>query len=107
MTTTTSKTCASCQRQFMLLPEDHAFLEYLDIPEPTFGPDCRLRRRLAFRNERSLYKRICDLCHREIISMYTPTKDFTVYCPECFHSDSWDPLAYGRDYDFSQPFFLQ
>jgi hypothetical protein len=39
--------------------------------------------------------------------MYSPDKLFKVYCPSCFHSDKWDPASYGRDYDFSKPFFLQ
>ncbi|MBU0627024.1 hypothetical protein KKG31_00015 [Patescibacteria group bacterium] len=31
------------------------------IPAPTLCPDCRQQRRISFRNERSLYKRKCDL----------------------------------------------
>lgn len=77
------------------------------MPEPTFCPTCRLKRRLAFRNERSLYHRACDLCHRDIISMYAPDHDLTVYCPECFYSDRWDPMDYGRQYDFTKTFFEQ
>lgn len=39
--------------------------------------------------------------------MYAPQSPFKVYCLECFHSDAWDPREYGRDYDFSKPFFTQ
>ncbi len=39
--------------------------------------------------------------------MYPPEAPYTVYCSECWWSDKWDPLDYGRDYDFSRPFFEQ
>jgi hypothetical protein len=31
----------------------------------------------------------------------------TVYCQKCWWSDSWDAKSYGRDIDFSRPFFEQ
>jgi len=34
-------------------------------------------------------------------------KSFKVYCHDCFFSDKWDPMQYGREYDFSKPFFAQ
>lgn len=91
----------------MVSHEESTFFLHQNIPEPTFCPDCRLQRRLAFRNERALYRRTCDLCHREMISMYAPNRSFNVYCPECFYSDRWDPLSYGRAYDFDRTFFDQ
>lgn len=39
--------------------------------------------------------------------MYPSGTEFPVYCRECWFSDRWDPLSYGRDYDFSKPFFSQ
>ena len=30
-----------------------------------------------------------------------------MYCHTCYHSDSWDPLFYGQEYDQSKTFFLQ
>ena len=39
--------------------------------------------------------------------MYPQDTVFPVYCRECWFSDAWDPLAYGRDYDFSKNFFEQ
>src|SRR3989344_2769732 len=101
------KTCQNCKTEFMIEPEDFSFYEKIKVPPPTFCPECRLMRRLAWRNERALYRRACDLCHQNIIAMYSPDKPFKVYCPSCFYSDKWDPASYGRDYDFSKPFFVQ
>ncbi len=39
--------------------------------------------------------------------MFASESPFTIYCHECFWSDAWDPREYGRDYDFSKPFFQQ
>ena len=42
-----------------------------------------------------------------MIASYSTDKPFAVYCHGCWFSDAWDPLTYGRDYDFSKPFFEQ
>jgi len=81
-------------------------VKYL-IPSPTLCPDCRYQRRLSWRNERSLYKRKCDFSGRDIISMYSPDKPYKVYDKEIWWSDKWNPLDYGRDFDFSKSFFDQ
>jgi hypothetical protein len=39
--------------------------------------------------------------------MYHKSAPFPVYCHECFYGDKWDPLSYGREYDFDKPFFEQ
>lgn len=39
--------------------------------------------------------------------MYSPDKPFIVYCRECWYGDGWDPLQFGREYDFSKPFLEQ
>lgn len=119
--TTETRDCQNCKDQFVIEPEDFDFYKKISVPPPTFCPKCRLQRRLATFNFRTLYKRVCDLCKQEKISMYPPNspdgwaglpagrqgRTYKVYCPECWWSDSWDPLDYGKDYDFSKPFFGQ
>ncbi len=102
-----TKQCQNCKSDFVIEPDDFAFYEKIKVPAPTFCPDCRLQRRLAFFNLRTLYKRVCDLCKKEKISMYPPEAPYKVYCPRCWWSDNWDAYEYGRDYDFSRPFFEQ
>lgn len=102
-----SKTCQNCKENFEIDSEDLQFYKKMEVPAPTFCWRCRLARKLIWRNERSLYKRTCDLCEKGAISMYPETTPFPVYCHDCFLSDRWDPMKYGRDYDFSKPFFLQ
>lgn len=102
-----NKQCQNCKQEFVIEPDDFAFYEKMKVPSPTFCPECRLQRRLSFRNERILYKRTCDLCGKEVISIYNPESKNVMYCQQCWWSDKWDPLAYGQEYDFSKPFFEQ
>ncbi len=74
------------------------------IPTPRLSPQERQRRRLAFRNERNLYKRTCDASGKQIISIYSPDKSYKVYDQKIRWSDSRDPMDYGRDFDFSKTF---
>src|SRR3989338_9027907 len=102
-----TKTCQNCKAPFTIDPEDFNFYEKIKVPPPTWCWKCRLQRRLMFRNERTLYKRICDLCKKDMLAMYSPEGPHTVYCRDCWFSDAWDPMAYGIEYDFSKPFFQQ
>lgn len=101
------KTCRNCQTSFKITDQDKKFYQKIDVPQPSFCPDCRQQRRLSFRNERYLFKRDCDLCKKEMISVFDADVPFPVYCNKCWWSDSWDQLKYGQDFDFNRPFFDQ
>ena len=101
------KNCQTCKKDFEVRDEDLVFYEQIKVPLPTFCPECRLARKLIWRNERSLYKRACDLCKKEIISMYKTDAVFPVYCHECWWGDKWNTLDYGCNYDSGIPFFEQ
>jgi hypothetical protein len=102
-----TRNCQNCKAHFTIEPEDFIFYAKIKVPPPTFCWRCRLARRLMWRNERALYRRNCDLCKKDIISMYKSDAVFPVYCHECWLSDKWSPLDYGREYDFTAPFFQQ
>ncbi len=74
------------------------------VPPPTFCPECRLQRRMAWRNDRTLHHRKSDLSGAQIISMYSPDKPYKVYERQEWWSDRWDPMTYGRPFDFSKSF---
>lgn len=102
-----TRNCKNCKTDFSIEPEDFSFYEKIQVPPPTFCPTCRLMRRLAWRSEWSLYKRQCDMCHKNIIAMFDKDVAFPVYCRECWFSDDWDPTNYAREYDPSKNFFQQ
>ncbi len=107
------KTCAVSGQPFAIYQSDLDFYakissafagQRFQIPTPTLCPEERQRRRLLFRNERKLYKRKCDATGETIISIYSPDKPYKVYKQDFWWSDKWDPMEYGRDFDFSKNF---
>lgn len=102
-----TKQCQNCKQNFTIESEDFDFYKKIDVPPPTFCPRCRKQRRLAWRNDINLYSRKCDLCEKNIISLYSPDSGLTVYCIKCWWSDKWDYKDYGQEYDSHKPFFLQ
>lgn len=107
MSNTETKNCVNCKTPFGIAPDDFVFYEKFDVPAPKLCPLCRAQLRLAFKNERSYYKRPCDKCKRDVVSMYSPNKPYTVWCYECWFADDWDARDYGRDYDPSRSFLEQ
>ncbi len=107
MSVTGTRTCQNCRQNFVIEPEDFLFYEKVKVPAPTFCVECRNQRRFAFRNERSLYRRKCDLCGQVVIGRVSQDKPYSMYCQKCWWSDQWDPLSFGQEYDFSKPFFAQ
>jgi len=99
--------CQNCKTEFVIEEEDLSFYQKINVPPPTWCPECRTIRRMIFRNERALYKRKCDATEKDIISMYSPESPFPVYEQKYWWSDNWDPLEYGTEYDFTKPFFDQ
>jgi hypothetical protein len=102
-----TKICQNCQNSFVIEPDDFSFYEKIGVPAPTFCPGCRFQRRLAWRNERNLYKRKCDMCTKDLISLYSADKPYPAYCKECYWGDGWDAFSFSEEYDWSKPFFKQ
>ncbi|NOS67572.1 MAG: hypothetical protein HOO67_04385 [Candidatus Peribacteraceae bacterium] len=109
-------TCTQCSAPFKITNDDLAFYEKVSpvlagkkylIPPPTLCPPCRAQRRLAFRNERCLYHRKSDLSGKQIITMYAANTPFKVYDQKEWWGDGWDGLTFGREVDWSRPFFDQ
>ncbi len=110
------KKCKHCESSFDVTDKDLEFYDKVSpifawkkysIPTPSLCPDCRLKRRLSFRNERRLYKNKCDCSWKDIISMYSPDKTYTVYNQEYWWSDKWNTLDYWKYYDESKSFLEQ
>ena len=110
------KTCKTCAARFTVREEDRAFYkrvsprideQIIEIPAPQLCPDCRRQRRLAFRNQRTLYRRADRNSGASFISVYSPDKDCRVMRQDEWWSDSWDAVDFGRDYDFRRSFSEQ
>lgn len=102
-----TKICTQCLQKFLVEPDDLVFYQKFEVPTPGMCPLCRAQRRLAFRNERVFYKRPCDKCGKDVVSMYSPNKPYPVWCYECWFADDWDATEYGREYNLRAPFLEQ
>lgn len=101
--------CKNCDCTFMITEDD---LDFCDRVSPVFGgkkypiappslcPDCRMQRRMSWRNERSIYASTCARCKKRMIFMYSPEKQVIAYCHECFWSDASDARECGIEIDF-------
>lgn len=99
--------CRVTRKEFIVDDKAQAFYAKIGVPLPSLCPEERNRRRLAWRNERSLYYRTCSATGQKMMSIHHQDKPFPVYENDYWWSDNWDPLEYGRDFDFSRPFFEQ
>lgn len=75
-----SPLCQNCKQAFTVEPEDFVFYQKMEVPPPTFCPQCRYQRRLANRNEWNFYKRDCGLCGKGMVSLYSEEFPGPVYC---------------------------
>ncbi len=109
-------TCPHCQSAFEIAKDDLAFYAKVSpifngkkelIPPPTLCPDCRMQKRMLWRNERSIHRSSCRICKRSMISQYVPESPHVAVCADCFWSKRCDPLAAGRPFDQSHSFFSQ
>lgn len=112
--------CRECSESFEIGDDEVQFLTRVSprigetaypIPLPVHCPACRLRLRTMHRNEQNLYRRNSSVSGAPLISLYatgTPWSDAYKVCSyDEWWSDSWDALSFGRDFDFSRPFFEQ
>ena len=111
-----NKICKYCNIWFDITDKDIEFYNKISpkfnwkkhqIPTPTLCPNCRLQRRLSWRNESKLYRSKCDMTGENIISAYSPDKPYKVYEKDVWMKDWWNPLDYWINFDFNKPFFDQ
>lgn len=110
------QSCAECGTPFTLSESEQQFYREMGpqfgersfpLPNPRSCPDCRLQRRLMFRNDRHFYHRDSAKSGKKIVTIYSPEKPYTVYDKDEWWADDWDPRDYGRDIDFSRTFAEQ
>ncbi len=100
--------CRISWKQFAIFQSDKEFYEKVSpvfwwmkylVPFPTLCPEERQRRRMLFRNETTLYKRVCDHSKKPIISIYKPDSEYQVYDQNYWWSDELDATQYWMEFD--------
>ena len=94
------RTCKKCGKTFKIIKMEKEFLDKHGYPYPENCPKCRHLERQKLRGWRDFYKRPCDHCGKEIITIYPPESGLIVYCESCFNDfyNRFDPLAADENY---------
>lgn len=100
-----TRECQNCKVRFQIEPEDFAFYQKIKVPPPTWCPECRMIRRMVFRNLRFLYKRKVLGSEKEVFSAFAPELTLQIYDEKAW-VDQPNPMR-EKKYDFSRPFFEQ
>jgi len=101
------KTCKVTGQEFTISAKKLEFYKKMGVPVPEICPEEQMRQLMSWRNELRLYQRPCDSSGKMIISAYSPDTPFPVYDNKIWWGDSWNPLDYGQEFDFSRDFFPQ
>ncbi len=102
------KNCQNCKNEFTIESEDFKFYEKIKVPPPTWCPECRMKRRMIFRNERKLFRHVDCLTGEKLLSLTPPESGHIVMRQkDWWGQEKWSPISYGREFDSSKPFLLQ
>ncbi len=102
-----TRNCQNCKNDFTIEPDDFSFYEKMKVPPPTWCPECRYKRRIIWRNVHNLFRGKDAITGKEIFTSIPAQAKLTLFEQEYWNSDTWNPLDYGQDYDFSVSFFIQ
>ncbi len=102
-----TRNCQNCKKDYTIDSEDFNFYKKMEVPAPTWCPECRMIRRIVCVNGWNLFWRNCDKCGKRTMSMYSSETKLKVYCQPCWWGDSWDGTEYAMDYDPTRPFLAQ
>lgn len=92
--------CKKCGKKFRIIEMEKEFLDKFGYPYPENCPKCRHKERQKLRGWRDFYKRRCDRCGKEMVTIYPPESGLIVYCEQCFNDfyNRFDPLAQDENY---------
>lgn len=101
------KICSITNSSFTVSAAEIEYCRDREIPLPTLSPLVRFRNMLAFRNRSDLYYSKCALSKKTILSSIPTEFNFKATDIDVWNSDSWNPLDFGKSYDFKKSFFQQ
>ncbi len=87
--------CATCGRNYRIIPRETDFYKRFSIPTPRLCSDCRHARRLIARGPNRLWKRNCanpdaigrGPCNAEFETNYSPARPEVLYCESCYQQE--------------------
>src|SRR3989344_7095315 len=102
-----SKICENCKKEFEIDSGDLDLYEKVGIELPTLCFFCRTKHLFAFWAFGKFRKGKSDLSGENLITVLPEKTRYPIYTLREWHSDKWDPMNFGREYDPNQSFFEQ
>ncbi|MFA5773382.1 MAG: hypothetical protein WC908_01775 [Candidatus Paceibacterota bacterium] len=101
------KVCEHCKKEFSITKDKLSMYEKVDIELPTLCFFCRIKLHLSFWLFGKFRKGVSDLSGDSLITTFPEKNRYPIYTLTEWHSDAWDVMSFGQDYDSSKPFFTQ
>lgn len=106
-TKTENKICGDCQSEFKIDSGDLVLYEKVGINLPTLCYFCRVKLQLSFWIFGKFRKGVSSLSGENLITVLPNNARYPIFTLSEWHSDKWDAMNYGVDYDSGLPFLKQ
>ena len=101
------KNCEHCGKEFTLTEGELSMYEKVGIELPKICFFCRVKQHLSFWYFGKFRKGKSDLSGQSLITVLPEKTRYPIYTLNEWHSDKWDAMTYGQDYDPNKRFFIQ
>ncbi len=101
------KICEHCKKEFSITNEELGMYEKLGLELPRICFFCRVSLHFSVWPFGKFRKTKSDLSGESMITVLSAQKRYPIYTLHEWHSDAWDGIDYGKEYDPSRPFFDQ
>ncbi len=105
--TQTTKVCEHCNATFNITNEELLLYEKVGILPSTLCFLCRVKSHISFWPFGKFRKGKSDLSSENLITVLPEKARYPIYTLSEWHSDAWDPMIFGKEYDPSRSFFEQ
>jgi len=102
-----SKICEHCNSNFLIKEEELSLYKKVGIEIPTICFFCRIKQQFSFWMFGKFRKGKADLSGENLITVLPEKNRYPIYTLHEWHSDAWDAMDYGQEYDPIKPFFIQ
>jgi len=101
------KTCEHCKKEFLVSEGELSMYEKTGTELPRLCFLCRVSLHFSIWQFARFRKTVSDLSGETLITQVSLNKRYPLCSFKEWHSDMWDGMDHGREYDSSRPFFEQ
>ncbi len=102
-----NRVCEHCKTSFEISEGEFSLYEKVGIELPVLCFFCRIKLHLSFWLFGKFRKGKSDLSGENLITVLPEKTRYPIYTLTEWHSDKWDAMDYGQNYDENRPFFEQ